>query len=59
MFYLCNIISSCLFPLLPVERDPCNPEPCLNGGKCTPEGTDYKCSCPLGKGGKKCEAGGF
>ncbi|NXE17560.1 VWA2 protein, partial [Ardeotis kori] len=32
--------------------DPCDSQPCQNGGTCVPEGLDkYHCLCPLGYGG--------
>ncbi|KFV16688.1 von Willebrand factor A domain-containing protein 2, partial [Pterocles gutturalis] len=32
--------------------DPCDSQPCQNGGTCVPEGLDkYDCLCPLGYGG--------
>jgi len=35
--------------------DPCDPEPCLNGGTCSPSGVSYTCSCIDGYTGDDCE----
>nr|CDJ97463.1 EGF and EGF calcium-binding and Notch region and Notch and Ankyrin domain containing protein [Haemonchus contortus] len=37
------------------KRDPCPPEYCNHGGKCTSNGTGFVCSCPLGFHGPQCE----
>ncbi|KAJ8041930.1 hypothetical protein HOLleu_12869 [Holothuria leucospilota] len=34
--------------------DPCDSDPCLNGGSCSSRGTEYMCSCPIGIGGYNC-----
>jgi hypothetical protein len=34
----------------------CEPNPCLNGGTCSPYGVDtYSCNCPFGYTGRNCE----
>ena len=42
-------------------QTPCSKNPCENGAKCIPlyEHDNYKCECPLGFEGKKCETGEF
>jgi len=41
-------------------KDPCNSNPCQNGGNCFSKGDDILCVCKSGYGGKYCEAeGGF
>ena len=42
-------------PSLITARDPCNPNPCKNGGKCTPNGDKFTCSCTAGWKGDTCE----
>jgi hypothetical protein len=40
-------------------ENPCNTAPCLNGGVCTPVNDEdllYKCTCPSGCNGKRCES---
>lgn len=38
--------------LLWFHLDPCDSQPCQNGGTCVPEGLDkYHCLCPVGYGG--------
>ncbi|XP_072039342.1 zonadhesin-like [Amphiura filiformis] len=38
------------------DDDPCDPNPCLNGGLCTPTGPGtYECCCPIWQGGLNCE----
>jgi len=39
----------------PISTDPCNPDPCKNGGQCHPDGDDYYCECYVGWLGKDCE----
>ena len=35
----------------------CEPNPCLNGGTCSPYGLDtYSCNCPFGYTGRNCES---
>lgn len=34
--------------------DVCSPEPCLNGGVCTDLFNQFRCECPLGLGGLRC-----
>jgi hypothetical protein len=33
----------------------CSPNPCQNGGSCSPSGANYACTCIDGYGGKDCE----
>ncbi|KAJ3580706.1 hypothetical protein NHX12_034238, partial [Muraenolepis orangiensis] len=40
-----------------VEKDPCQTNPCLHGGRCLPEGDGYSCYCPQGFSGESCEIG--
>ena len=34
---------------------PCQPNPCQNGGTCTPQGGEVRCSCPQGISGRLCQ----
>lgn len=36
---------------------PCDLHSCLYGGTCEDSGSDFKCICPAGRGGKVCEKG--
>ena len=41
------------------ENNPCSPNPCLNGGYCIEDGTDFSCVCngtATGYGGPTCRA---
>ncbi|KAM8829956.1 agrin isoform 2-T2 [Synchiropus picturatus] len=33
----------------------CDSHPCLHGGTCEEEGSDFSCKCPAGRGGAVCE----
>jgi len=37
--------------------DPCEPNPCSNGGTCTSNGDAFTCTCPNGFGGETCSDG--
>ncbi|KAI6653592.1 Neurogenic locus notch-like protein 1 [Oopsacas minuta] len=39
--------------------DPCDSNPCSNGGECITNGTTYECLCPPGYIGENCGAGVF
>ncbi|XP_034551694.1 agrin isoform X2 [Notolabrus celidotus] len=36
-------------------QKPCSSHPCLHGGTCEDEGSDFSCKCPAGRGGSVCE----
>jgi len=36
-------------------QNPCDIQPCLNGGQCVPTESSYQCQCPPGFDGKTCE----
>ena len=40
--------------ILMIEKDPCKPNPCKNGGTCT----DGACKCATGFSGDKCQTSG-
>ena len=61
--YHCNIWhcqdSTCLAPVvfdyhLILDGNECSPNPCMRG-TCTDFISDYRCNCPSGYGGKRCE----
>uniref|UniRef100_A0A8C5HGE9 Agrin n=1 Tax=Gouania willdenowi TaxID=441366 RepID=A0A8C5HGE9_GOUWI len=37
------------------QQKPCDSHPCLHGGTCEDEGSDFSCKCPAGRGGSVCE----
>ncbi|XP_045913261.1 agrin isoform X1 [Micropterus dolomieu] len=36
-------------------QKPCSSHPCLHGGTCEDNGSDFSCKCPAGRGGSVCE----
>lgn len=40
-------------------QKPCDSHPCLHGGTCEEDGSDFSCKCPAGRGGSVCEKGGW
>ncbi len=38
-----------------IAPSPCSPNPCQNGGTCSPNGAAFSCSCSDGFGGTNCE----
>uniref|UniRef100_A0A672JG54 Agrin n=1 Tax=Salarias fasciatus TaxID=181472 RepID=A0A672JG54_SALFA len=38
-------------------QKPCDSHPCLHGGTCEDDGSDFSCKCPAGRGGSVCEKG--
>ncbi|XP_071370587.1 agrin-like, partial [Centroberyx affinis] len=42
-------------PHHPKAPRPCDSHPCLHGGTCEDDGSDFSCSCPAGRGGAVCE----
>ncbi|XP_071959656.1 CUB and sushi domain-containing protein 3-like isoform X4 [Antedon mediterranea] len=53
--YICQKSAA----LNPGISNPCDNDPCVNGGKCfskvTEDFSDYYCNCPRGNSGKNCE----
>ena len=47
------IVSSFHF----TDLDHCMKLPCLHGGNCSSNGSNYSCSCPTGFQGVNCEQG--
>uniref|UniRef100_A0A669CS16 Agrin n=1 Tax=Oreochromis niloticus TaxID=8128 RepID=A0A669CS16_ORENI len=45
-------------PYHKVLQKPCDSHPCLHGGTCEENGSDFNCKCPAGRGGTVCEKGG-
>ncbi|XP_035666994.1 uncharacterized protein LOC118409788 [Branchiostoma floridae] len=50
----CSRSESFICQLLPAT-DPCDPDPCQNGGVCTSSGDSYTCECVDGWGGPDCQ----
>ena len=48
-------ILPCILCIDDTDEDPCNPNPCLNGGTCSNDGDSYSCKCAEGFIGKICE----
>ena len=49
-----------VYAFLPIlDTDPCNPDPCQNGAKCSMENNKFKCTCTDGYAGNRCEYGQF
>uniref|UniRef100_A0A669DTD5 Agrin n=1 Tax=Oreochromis niloticus TaxID=8128 RepID=A0A669DTD5_ORENI len=42
-------------PYHKVLQKPCDSHPCLHGGTCEENGSDFNCKCPAGRGGTVCE----
>ena len=53
------ICKHCLLISIVTDSDECNPNPCKNGGSCTPHVNDYTCGCVPGYTGDNCETGIF
>uniref|UniRef100_A0AAX7SET4 Agrin n=1 Tax=Astatotilapia calliptera TaxID=8154 RepID=A0AAX7SET4_ASTCA len=45
-------------PYHKVLQKPCDSHPCLHGGTCEENGSEFNCKCPAGRGGTVCEKGG-
>lgn len=55
-FWLSILFAEKSFESLVLAASPCTPNnPCLFGGHCLPDGEDYTCLCPGGRGGSHCE----
>jgi hypothetical protein len=50
-----NNAMSCGTTVIITERDDCQPNPCLNGGRCVDEVADFRCECVGGFMGRNCE----
>ena len=38
-----------------IQKNPCIPNPCQDGGQCFQEGDSFRCLCPPLRGGQTCE----
>ena len=39
-----------------LDKNPCDPNPCHNGGACSQQGEHYKCTCRRGYTGEQCKS---
>ena len=63
LFYLIIPVSCinylALFCLILTLGTPCASAPCFNGGVCRNQGRGFRCSCPAGFGGNRCQTKGI
>ena len=52
---LFSFFSKDLFSTSFLAATPCQPNPCQNGGTCTPQGNTFFCQCPSTYAGRCCE----
>ena len=57
--HLCSNISLPLAPLGRSDTNPCEPNPCKNGGICSADGGAAVCKCPAGFKPPYCEQKGM
>ena len=56
LFLFCELTLLLLHSTTEIPN-PCEPNPCENGGSCFSEGTRYRCTCEEGFTGRHCETG--
>ncbi|TNF33944.1 MAG: hypothetical protein EP329_07735, partial [Deltaproteobacteria bacterium] len=52
---VCSCASGFDGPHCEIDLDPCDPDPCLNGGVCSQDVDGYTCACPPGYEGAECQ----
>ena len=50
LFRLLHVLFSCA-----LSGDPCASQPCMNQGTCVPQNGGFRCVCPAGYSGSRCE----
>ena len=48
-----------LFSFIPFTAVPCASDPCMNGGTCSEDGSQYVCECRPGWTGLNCSSGWY
>lgn len=55
ILFLSLSLERFIFEISSLAATPCQPNPCQNGGTCTPQGNTFSCQCPSTHTGRCCE----
>ena len=55
MSFTCNCAAGYDGAFCEIDLEPCEPNPCANGGACTADGQEVSCACAAGYAGPSCE----